>query len=220
MAKLAVNSVCILSINSPVCLPSSMSFSCSVGWDPTGERAAKIRQALADGLIRVGDQQAAPPAGLATQATVVQASVHRPETQVTPAMHWTPQLRGAGGSPGTTQVADAGGQAGISAARPSTACVPATQAALSQAPAAAAVQQRAACAAGKAAAGSAAAAGKTPWQQLALDVAVLLQPHGLNRMEAIKAVRKYQDDKEGWVARGARALAADICRQLGKPPPA
>ncbi|PRW59310.1 Cell division cycle-associated 7 [Chlorella sorokiniana] len=194
----------------------------SVGWDPTGERAASIQRAFADGLIRMGDQPAGPPAVLATQATVLQPSVHRPETQVTPAMNWTPQLRGGpGGSPGATQVADAGGDAGTSLARPAGAYVPATQAAMSQAPAAAV--QRAAGAAGVA--GSAAAAsiggaagGKTPWQQLALDVAALLQPHGFSRMDAITAVRRYQGERDVWVARGARALAADICRLAGKPP--
>lgn len=176
----------------------------SVGWDPSGERAARIRQAVADGVIWLGDQQAAPQPVPATQATVVQPSVHRPETQATPAMHWTPQLRAGAGSPGATQVADAGGAGGRGAAsRPGGSFVPATQAEMSQAPAAAAP----------------AAGAKTPWQQLALEVATLLAPHGLSRMDSIAEVKKYAGDKAGWVARGARALAAEICRQLGKPPP-
>ena len=186
---------------------------CSVGWDPTGDRAARIRQAVADGLIRLGEQQAAPPAAAATQATVVQPSVHRPATQVTPAMHWTPQLRAAAGAsspPCATQVGNAGGGAPRAAA----ASVPASPAALSQAPVAAAARPRI----GAGGAAAAAAAGKTPWQQLALDVAALLQPRGLSRAEVIGEIKRFQPERDAWIARGPRALAAEICRRLGKPP--
>lgn len=148
------------------------------------------------------------PQTAATQATVLQPSVHRPETQVTPAMNWTLHLRAAaGGSPGATQVADAGGEAGTSTARPPGAFVPATQVAMSQAPSAAA--QR-----------TAGATSRTPWQQLALGVAALLQPHGFSRADAIQQVKRFQGEREAWLARGAPALAAEICRQAGKPPPA
>ena len=176
-------------------------------WDPAGERADKIQAWLRDGRLRLECDQQASPAGTQPTAGGVLAAtptVHRPDTQLTPVVHWT-QPRGAH-SPSGTQVAEAGGPRPAAAAAPA-----ASHVAMSQAPAVA-PRPGVAAAAGAA---RGAAAGRTPWQQLALDALQLLAPCGVERRAAIVAINGLSGDKELWLARGARQLAAEVARQLG-----
>ena len=178
----------------------------SVGWDPSGERADRIRQAAAAGQLQLEggaqrqqqQQQQQQQAATGTQATVAfaggtQPTAHHPDTQLTPVVHWTPAAAASTqGGGGATQVEEAGGRRQPAAAAP-----PATQAAMSQAPAAAG----------------------GGWKQLALEVIALLAPHGVAKNAAVLTMQQLGGERQRWLAAGAAALAAEVCRRLGVAPP-
>lgn len=165
---------------------------CSVEWDPTGERADRIRREAVKGVLRPDASHQPPPlqqpAAGPSQATPFPAStplsVHRPETQVTPLVHWS-------AAPAASQMAEAGVRA-----RPAAAALPASQAQQSQAPPR--------------------AAGGGEWMQLAKEALALLEPQGVSRTEAVLAMKPLGRDKAHWLAAGARALAAEVLSRLGR----
>ena len=165
-------------------------------WEPAGERADRIRQEAAKGVLRPDaaqqqQQQQQQPAG-PTQATAFPTtqplSAHRPETQATPLVHWS-------AAPQASQMAEAGGRARTVAAAP-----PASQVQQSQA--------------APLAAAGAPAGGE--WLQLARQVLALLEPRGISRSEAVLTMKPLGRDKARWLAAGAHALAAEVLSRLGR----
>ena len=187
---------------------------CSIEWDPSGDQADKIRQAAAEGGLQpssAGRQAASTQ--VTTACLPTQATSHRPDTQLTPLVHWPSQQQGQ--APGMTHPAAGPGkplgtqadEAGQHAAGPA-AAVMASQAQQSQAPPAGQRQGQQRQQPG----GTTAAAGNGQWLAVAKEVLSILEPTGRPRQAIIDCVKALCRDGGGhtWLAAGPAALAREV----------
>ena len=142
-----------------------------------------------------------------------QATAHRPDTQLTPLVHWPSHQQGqapslthpaaAPGQPLGTQADEAGQHAGAPAA-----ALMASQAQLSQAPPAAQRQGQQRRQPGS----TVAAAGNGEWLAVAKEVLAILQPTGRPRQAILDCVKALCRDGGGrkWLVAGPAALAREV----------
>ena len=148
-----------------------------------------------------------------TACMPTQATAHRPDTQLTPLVHWSSHQQGQApsmthpaadpGLPAGTQAGEAGQQSAAPAAAPM-----ASQAQLSQAQPAAQRQgqQR------QQPTGSLSAAGNAPWLAVVKEVLTILGPTGRPRQDILNCVKALCGDggSRKWLAAGPAALAREV----------